>query len=488
MELRHALIPLLLAVNSVSIISIYSWFRVFDVARKAGGESLGAFWGICLAFSIIVTAAVFALTWRAELEVARERDDPAAEGTLFEKQLRRMLVSTVGKSAMLAAIFSTHFAILESLPVSVGASLGYMGTSTALVVAVVAAGNASSIFLSHCFCCAPLCRQSARASPAVFARAKTKTVAACIALVGNCGAWLLGMVYNFTVTRALAEAEENGSIGRALLTATKWLVSLAFFLASFVVIKLKKRVLGLCGGFDVHDMAEDIARTIKGRGGGAAGEEAEGGDGGAEDEDGDAAARFGFSELIDRTVLYTACFSVYRAIKYSVSPDSEAAGSTGELVASLESSGANFLVAALVVSALGTAGAIALERAVEQATAQGASDDDVIHLYDFVADFGIQGLAYIVGRLWYDSLTAWLDAKGTKAGVESDSLAALIALAVLSTVVGLSFSMFVGKLFKGHSLVRKRAAEGAGGGDGAAAAAAGPGAVGKAVPQRKLVV
>ena len=77
--------------------------------------------------------------------------------------------------------------------------------------------------------------------------------------------------------------------------------------------------------------------------------------------------------------------------------------------------------------------------------------------YDYVADFGMQGMAYIVGRLWYSGMTTWLDARGATVGVKTDSIVPLSVMAVVSTAVGLLASILVRKVFKGAVLVRKRA-------------------------------
>ena len=79
----------------------------------------------------------------------------------MELQLRRMLVGMVGKSAMLAGIFSTHFAILDTLPLTLTASLWYMASATAAVFLILVLGNMSSVFLRHCFCCNSCCRAAA---------------------------------------------------------------------------------------------------------------------------------------------------------------------------------------------------------------------------------------------------------------------------------------------------------------------------------------
>ena len=83
---------------------------------------------------------------------------------------------------------------------------------------------------------------------------------------------------------------------------------------------------------------------------------------------------------------------------------------------------------------------------------------DLVHLYDYVADFGMQGMAYIVGRLWYTSITTWVDARGVEHGVDTESILPLSIMALISTLAGLLATVLVRKVFKGATLVRKRAA------------------------------
>ena len=82
----------------------------------------------------------------------------------------------------------------------------------------------------------------------------------------------------------------------------------------------------------------------------------------------------------------------------------------------LGSAKVGFLVAALVITAAGTFGAAWLEKQVAVAAARGETDAGVVHLYDYVCDFGVQGLAYVIGRLWYAALTTWIDAKSISSG------------------------------------------------------------------------
>ena len=460
--MRYVLTPLLLGVNSLSIVSIYAWFRVFDIARRSAGDGLGSTWGIASAITLSITAFVFAVTWRVEIAIAlyhaTEDKGSSVASRGMELQLRRMLVGMVGKSAMLAGIFSTHFAILDSLPLTLTASLWYMFSATALVFLVLVLGNMSSVFLRHCFCCNRFCRAAAADNPKAFVHAKYSTVKTCLALLANCNAWLLGMVYNYTIGRALIDARDKDDLTTDGVIAIKWSVCAGFFMMCYAIVVFRRKYGTVFDGFDgVHGMAHRTVRHC-----GVCVSCCSADDSATEEADAGEAHIVGFGELIDRSALYTAMMSIFSAVRFTVSPSSENVSSTGELVAALGSAKVGFLVAALVITVVGTFGAAWLEKQVSLAATSNEDDAGIVHLYDYVCDFGVQGLAYVIGRLWYAALTTYIDAKSVSSGgaingVETDSVLGLVLVAIFCSVVSLAASIVVNKLFKGHTLVRKRA-------------------------------
>ena len=72
--------------------------------------------------------------------------------TPFPGGAARMGHVGLGKSALLAAIFSVHFAVLESMPLTLEAGLAYAGSVTVLALGVVVAGNFASTLVRFCFC------------------------------------------------------------------------------------------------------------------------------------------------------------------------------------------------------------------------------------------------------------------------------------------------------------------------------------------------
>jgi len=486
----HALKPVLLCVNSLSVVSIYAWFRVFDLARQSNGSGVGAFWAIATAVGVLVCAAVFGVTWRvewalakafAQIQAAKERkaaareakDNAAKNAATAERKvaqerklellIQRQVVAMLGKSALLAAVFSAHFAVLETLPLGgVDASIAYAGGATALALGVVAAGEFSSKVVHYCFC--SCCCMAAHEDPKTFERAKVKTVNFSIGLVGNCAAWLVGMVYNDMFARALAEAEADGRLSTDLVSLSKWL--LCFFLcvvcATVLVLKLKiTRLLDAdgdgdvdvadCLGIDLHAIMARCSRCCDAKAARAAADGEQ-----QQPEFLEEGERPGFTlaELVDRACLYTAMFSLYRAIRYAASPESELRANVGELGAALGQSRGSFLIAAAAVTVFATALSAWLERAASRLDAQ--ATPALVHLYDYVTDFGMQGMAYVVGRLWYSGITAWLDAKGTEHGVDTESILPLSLMAVVSTGTGLLATVIVRKVFKGAVLFQKR--------------------------------
>jgi hypothetical protein len=489
----HALKPVLLCVNSLSVVSIYAWFRVFDLARQSNDSGVGAFWAIAMAVGVLVCAAVFGVTWRVEWALAkafaaiqdakerkaaaREAKDNAAKSAAtaerkvaqerkLELLIQRQVVAMLGKSALLAAVFSAHFAVVETLPLGgVDASIAYAGAATALALGVVAVGEFSSKVVHYCFCSC-CCSLTGDEDPKTFERAKVKTVNASIGLVGNCAAWLVGMVYNDMFARTLAEAEADGRLGADLVSLSKWLLCAFLFVVCAAVLVLKLKITRLldadgdgdvdvadCLGIDLHAILARCSRCCDAKAARAAE------DGGQQQqqpeflEDG---VRPGFtlSELVDRACLYTAMFSLYRAIRYAASPESELQANVGELGAALGQSRGSFLVAAAAVTVFATALSAWLERAASRLDAQ--ATPALVHLYDYVTDFGMQGMAYVVGRLWYSGITAWLDAKGTEHGVDTESILPLSLMAVVSTGTGLLATVIVRKVFKGAVLFQKR--------------------------------
>ena len=234
---QHAVKPVLLCVNSLSVVSIYSWFRLFDLLRKANGDGVAAFWAIALSVAALVCVLVFTATWRVEWGLARafaaisrsrmekmeakEAKDnagmkaataakKAAQERKFELLAQRQVVAMLGKSALLAAVFSAHFALLETLPLGLNAGLAYSAGATCVSLAIVVLGGFVEGIVHHCFCaCCCLNRGEA---PQTFERAKLKTTSASLLLVGNCASWLVGLVYNDTFARALLLAEQDGTI------------------------------------------------------------------------------------------------------------------------------------------------------------------------------------------------------------------------------------------------------------------------------------
>ena len=128
---QFALKPVLLGVNSLSIVSIYAWFRVFDLARASAGGALATFWAVAVVVAMLAGVVVFGSTWKvewaiaqagAQIEASEQSKDKAARAAASDRKMelliRRQVVEMLGKSALLAAIFSVHFAVLESMPLT----------------------------------------------------------------------------------------------------------------------------------------------------------------------------------------------------------------------------------------------------------------------------------------------------------------------------------------------------------------------------------
>ena len=196
---------------------------------------------------------------------------------------------------------------------------------------------------------------------------------------------------------------------------SKWLLSVFLFAVCTFVLVLKVRIvkhldndgdgdvdLKDCLGIDLDKLLKNWSRCCDPRpnkpvpsmasakkktkakaGGEEAGMVGADPDAGAEE---DVRACFTLSEMVDRACLYTAMFSLYRAIRYTVSSESETGENAKELAAQVGGQ-AWFLIAAAVVTGLATIMSVCIERAAKRIDE--TVSPEVAHLYVFGLCFGI---------------------------------------------------------------------------------------------------
>ena len=484
-------------------------------------------YGLCVA--TLLFTFVWAVTWRQESRVVlleREIDDD--DNTLPLDLHTRLLTVTIQKKLSslacnllcVVATLSLHFAVLSSglVPVEPWAMVAYNCGVAASCFGItslrgfISMGTRYGAVLRHClcFCCCAwfsLGRnnnsENAKGELQLFAMVKKRTVVACEEMACAIMSVIMAVTINDCFARLLSEAQSKGVLDRREVMAVKSASVVMLFLVSAVVIVVKFRLAVLHA--DIENAVGRGAKIMtsvltcsccrccrlfkrclkclccmwcaK-----------------SEDEKAQTldykygthfahglnlphfAHGLNLSQLINRTLLYTTSVSLFWVLKFAIDDDGAAdgrvsegeSGVTGDRVQMHTRQQFLFAIAAILISILGSVASVALERVVLRQEQRGNEANlDMLHLYDYVSEYGQDGLAYVIGRLWFHSMMSWIGARGLRVdgeGVQQGyytgdpTKGTLVAVAVAVTVLGLVLGFVVRKFFRRVSLFARRAA------------------------------
>ena len=474
-------------------------------------------YGVCV--SALLFTFVFVITWRQESRVVfleREIDDDDSilppldlHTRLLTVTIQRKIISLMCNLLCVVATLSVHFAVLSSglIPVEPWAMIAYNCGVAAACFGVtslrgfISTGTRYGAVLRHClcFCCCAWCSsghhsnsEKAKVQRQLFAMVKKRTVAACEEMACAIMSVLMAVTINDCFTRLLSEAQSKGVFDRQEVMAIKSVSVVILFGVSAVVLVVKFRLAILqadienavgrgfyvvtsvltCSCCRCCRLFKRCLKCLCCMCCAKSKEET------APSLDYKYGPHFvhglNLSQLMDRTLLYTTFVSLFWVLKFAIDGDGAAdgrisegeSGVTGDRVQIHTRQQFLFAIAAILVSVLGSAASVALERVAHRQEVLGEEANiNVLYLYDYASEFGQDGLAYVIGRLWFHSMMSWIGARGLRVGGEGlqrghrgdPTKGTLVAVAVAVTLLGMIIGFVVHKFFRKVSMFARRA-------------------------------